>query len=112
MILDNKDLNLKLRLKRILFQMGYYSPIEVELSQYDDTGLELKRTSLTDLDVLGIKFDPALISHKVVGDCKTGKGVSDLNRLFLVARCSRLFWGKYCLLFTFESRSTGSDHSS
>ncbi|MBA7614533.1 hypothetical protein ES703_21799 [subsurface metagenome] len=82
MILDNKDLNLKLRLKRILFQMGYYSPIEVELSQYDDTGLELKRTSLTDLDVLGIKFDPALISHKVVGDCKTGKGVSDLNRLF------------------------------
>ena len=82
MILDNKDLNLKLRFKRILFQMGYYSPIEVELSQYDDAGSELKRSSLTDLDVLGIKFDPALISHKVVGDCKTGKGVSDPNRLF------------------------------
>ena len=81
MTLD-KDLNLKLRFKRILFQMGYYSPIEVELSQYNDTGLELKRTSLTDLDVLGIKFDPALILYKVVGDCKSGKGVSDPNRLF------------------------------
>jgi hypothetical protein len=82
MTLDDKDLNLKLRFKRILFQMGYYSPIEVELSQYNDIGSELKRSSLTDLDVLGIKFDPALISHKVVGDCKTGKGVSDPNRLF------------------------------
>jgi len=82
MIMDSKDMSLKLRFKRVLFQMGYYSPIEVELSQYDDAGSELKRSSLTDLDVLGIRFDPALIPYRVVGDCKTGRGVSDPNRLF------------------------------
>jgi hypothetical protein len=78
----DKDINLKLRFKRVLFQMGYYSPIEVELSQYQALGSELKRTSLTDLDVLGLKFDPVLTPHKVVCDCKSGRSVSDPNRLF------------------------------
>lgn len=78
----DKDISLKLRFKRILFQMGYYSPIEVELSQYQMLGLELKRKSLTDLDVLGLKFDAVLNPHKVVGDCKSGRNVSDVNRLF------------------------------
>lgn len=76
----DKDLGLKLRFKRVLFQMGYYSPINVELSQY--LGSKPGRKSLTDLDVLGLKFDPVLISHKVVCDCKSGKDVSDPNRLF------------------------------
>lgn len=79
---SDKDINLKLRFKRILFQMGYYSPIEVELSQYQALGPELKRKSLTDLDVLGIKFDPVLTPHKVICDCKSGRSISDPNRLF------------------------------
>lgn len=81
-MLSDKDINLKLRFKRILFQMGYYSPIEVELSQYQALGMELKRKSLTDLDVLGIKFDPVLTPHRVICDCKSGRNVSDPNRLF------------------------------
>lgn len=76
----DKDLSLKLRFKRVLFQMGYYSPINVELSQY--LGSRPKRKSLTDLDVLGFKFDPVLTPHRVVCDCKSGKDISDPNRLF------------------------------
>lgn len=76
----DKDLSLKLRFKRVLFQMGYYSPINVQLSQYVGSGS--KRAALTDLDVLGLKFDPVLTPHRVVCDCKSGRDVSDPNRLF------------------------------
>jgi hypothetical protein len=77
------DLDFKLRFKRILFLMGYYSPIEVALSQYtEDIGGDRKRHDLTDLDVLGIKYDALLNSNRIVCDCKTGRRVSDANRLF------------------------------
>jgi hypothetical protein len=77
-----KDLPLKLQFRRILFAEGYWSPIEVELSNYEDLGNTLKRRSLTDLDVLGIKFDRLFNRTCVVGDCKSGRNVSDANRLF------------------------------
>jgi hypothetical protein len=76
------DLELKLRLRRILFTQGYWSPIEVELSHYEDLGTGLRRRPLTDLDVLGIKYDHLFVPHRVVGDCKSGKGVSDIGRIF------------------------------
>lgn len=79
----DKDLQLKLRFKRILHLMGYYSPIEVELSQYDPVSDGTRRRrSLTDLDVLGLKYDEVLTPHRVVADCKSGSNVSDPNRLF------------------------------
>ena len=87
----DKDLHLKLRFKRILFALGYYSPLEVELSHYGDDGKgRHKRASLTDLDVLGIKVDPVLTVHRVVADCKSGK-VSDPNRLFWLRGVSDYF---------------------
>ncbi|MBU2702935.1 hypothetical protein Ga0466249_004070 [Sporomusaceae bacterium BoRhaA] len=88
----DKDLYLKLRFKRILFLLGYYSPIEVDLSDFQvDQNNEKKRTSLTDLDVLGIKYDLVLTSHIVVGDCKSGRNVSDSNRLFWLKGVSEFF---------------------
>jgi len=79
---QNQDLILTLRLRRLLFLQGYWCPIEVELSHYESAATGLKRTSLTDLDVLGVAFDKLFTAHRVVGDCKTGKNVSDANRLF------------------------------
>lgn len=77
------DLDFKLRFKRILFLMEYYSPLEVMLSQYyEDSNGNRKRNDLTDLDVLGIRYDCVLNPHKIVCDCKTGRRVSDANRLF------------------------------
>lgn len=78
----DQDLSLKLRFRRILFCQGYWSPIEVELSQYEGSDSVIKRTSLTDLDVLGVKFDHLFTPFRVVGDCKSGRNVSDVNRLF------------------------------
>src|ERR1700754_1109618 len=78
----DQDLGLKLRFRRILFCQGYWSPIEVELSQYEAYGTGLKRKSLTDLDVLGIKYDELFTPFRVVGDCKSGRNVSDASRMF------------------------------
>lgn len=78
----DRDLTQKLRLRRILFTQGYWCPIEVELSQYEMLGTTVKRRSLTDLDVLGIKYDNLFAASRVVGDCKSGRNVSDANRLF------------------------------
>lgn len=85
------DLNLKLRFRRILFCQGYWSPIEVELSHYDNLGSSLKRRSLTDLDVLGIKYDSLFTPFRVVGDCKSGKNISTTNRLFWLKGIKEFF---------------------
>jgi hypothetical protein len=82
--MSKKDLDLgqKLRLRTILFLRGYWSPIEVELSQYENGAGALTRASLTDLDVLGVRYDQLFTAHRIVGDCKAGRHVSDANRLF------------------------------
>lgn len=79
---QDADLGLKLRFRRVLFLLGYWSPIEVELSQYEAEEAAIKRTSLTDLDVLGVKYDALFTPFRVVGDCKSGRNVSDANRMF------------------------------
>jgi hypothetical protein len=77
----NQDIYLKLRLRKILFSQGYWCPIEVELSHYEQTGSLFKRKPLTDLDVLAIKYDSTFVPHRVVADCKSGQ-TSDVARLF------------------------------
>lgn len=79
---QDHDLELKLRLRRVLFCQGYWSPIEVELSHFEPKASGVNRLPLTDLDVLGIRFDELFVQHKVVGDCKSGKTVSDVGRIF------------------------------
>lgn len=77
-----QDLMLKLRLRRLLFSQGYWAPIEIELSHYEHLGTEgMRRKPLTDLDVLGIRYDTFFTPHRIVGDCKSGK-VQDAGRLF------------------------------
>lgn len=78
-----KDSPLKLRIRRILWAQGYHCPLEVDLSHYENenTKQPLKRTSFTDIDVLGIRFEPDLRSTMIIADCKSGKE-SEPNRIF------------------------------
>lgn len=87
----DKDLPLKLQFRRILFAQGFWTPLEVELSNFEASGTGLKRRSLTDLDVLGIKFDGLFNRTCAVGDCKSGKNVSDANRLFWLSGVRHYF---------------------
>ncbi len=88
---EDKDLSLKLRFRKILFYQGYWCPIEVELSQYETSGKTVKRVSLTDLDVLGIRYDNLFTRSVVVGDCKSGKNVPGISRLFWIKGVSDYF---------------------
>lgn len=78
-----KDLPLKLRIKRILEAQGYHCPIEVMLSHFEsqDTKQNLKRTPMTDIDVLGIRFESDLRQTTIIADCKSGRE-SEANRIF------------------------------
>ncbi len=78
-----KDLHLKLRVKRLLEVQGYHCPLEVALSLYEgqDIKQELKRILLTDIDVLGIRFEPDLRQTIIIADCKSGRE-SEANRIF------------------------------
>lgn len=80
---QDKDIYLKLRIRRILWAQGYYCPIEVDVSDFafQTAGQPLKRTSYTDIDVVGIRFEVDLRQSNVVADCKSGKE-SDSNRVF------------------------------
>lgn len=78
-----KDLPLKLRIKRILESQGYHCPLEVVLSHFEnqDTRQEQKKYLLTDIDVLGIRFESDLRQDNIIADCKSGKE-SESNRIF------------------------------
>lgn len=80
-----KDTPLKLRIRRVLWAQGYYCPLEVDLShfEYEQTGRTLKRSPITDIDVLGIYFEPDLRYKTIVVDCKSGKE-SEPNRIFWI----------------------------
>jgi hypothetical protein len=76
------DADLKLRVGRFFWDLGYVCHMEVAMSASEVAYGGLKRFDLTDLDVLGVKFENDLSWRTVIGDCKTGKGVSPVTRLF------------------------------
>lgn len=77
----DKDLGLKLRMRRILWVQGFYCPVEVDLSSYDYDQRQLTRQSLTDIDVLALRFDPDLRLQTALVDCKSGSE-SEPSRIF------------------------------
>lgn len=78
-----RDFDLKLRIRRVLWAQGYHCPLEVDLSHFEYQGGRRvpKRVSLTDIDVLGVRFEPDLRFSVVLADCKSGR-VSEPNRVF------------------------------
>jgi hypothetical protein len=77
----DSDANLKLRVGRYFWDLGYASHMEVAMSASEVAYGELKRFDLTDLDVLGTKFENDLSWRTIIGDCKSGKA-SAVTRLF------------------------------
>lgn len=77
----DKDADLKLRSARLFWHMGYVCPTEVAVSAKEIQQGALKRYDLTDLDVVGIKFESDLTFRTIIADCKSGK-TSAVSRLF------------------------------
>ena len=83
------DLDLKLRFKRLFWTMGYWCSLEVPVSHYEFRQGKRRRVDLTDIDVLGVRFDPALQAHRVMADCKSG--MESHNRIFWLRGAMQYF---------------------
>jgi len=78
------DLEIKLRVERMLWASGFYTRTDVRLAsavkgKSSNSGSTM---DLTDVDVLGIRFLEDLSPRKTVVDCKSGKNVSPIGRAF------------------------------
>ena len=77
---NDLDLDLKFRMMRFLWHIGYYTRHNINLFRY----LYGKKTdqSFTDVDVLGIKIDDDLTQHILICDCKSGQSAKTAERIF------------------------------
>ena len=76
--LKDKDLPLALVGKRLLQAMGYLVDLKVPYYAHS-YGRQYKRTDITDIDLLGIKFDLDFASRTAVGECKSTEAVAVKN---------------------------------
>lgn len=83
---SNADLDLKMRMQRLLWLLGYYTRIGVKLASYPPPKGKKESVQsaleLTDVDVLGIKVDADLSSIRTLVDCTTKKSGSPIGRAF------------------------------
>lgn len=68
----NKDLNLKLLSRRFLESAGYYTMLEANIYKPSYVSA-FKHEQVTDIDVLGIRFDVDLTNNVIAVECKSGE---------------------------------------
>lgn len=80
----DKDLALKVAIRRLLWRMGCSTRLDVRLRAYVPARAgKAPAQDLTDLDVLGIGFTPAGQLHTTFADCRSTEGRA-LERMFWV----------------------------
>jgi hypothetical protein len=100
---QEQDLNLKLRVMRYLWDLGYLVRKNVMVMEPQTSGKQY-----TDIDVLAIKIDEELNPSVVICDCKSGQQAKTRERMFWLSGVmdffgatqgiflrSRLYGGKY-----------------
>jgi len=92
MAIGDQDLDFKLRMQAILWRLGYYTRIDVKLASHSNPPRQERRrqsslVELTDIDVLGIRYDADYTVSYAVADCTTSGRMK--GRLSPVART---FW--------------------
>lgn len=85
---QDKDLLLKLRMMRLLWRLGYFVRKNVKLTrETEPSGHEI-----TDIDVVGIKYNGDLNTHLVVCDCKSGRSDSNTERVLWLSGIMEYFY--------------------
>ena len=97
-----KDLELKLRTMRYLWNLGYFVRRNVDLVE----NVYEKSRVYSDIDVLGIKLDESLNSHFIVCDCKSGIRVKTAERLFWLSGVMSYFDSREGLFIRDQMMST------
>jgi hypothetical protein len=82
---------MKLRLSRLLCKMGYFVRRSVPVSTYVPGEYTTRRVDITDIDVLGVRWDEDLAPDRLVCECKSGSRVKPLDRCFWLGGVMRYF---------------------
>lgn len=99
----NADSDFKLRMHRLLWNQGYLARREIILSSFLTNGREPLREDITDIDVLGMRYDENLKPEYVICDCKTDKKSTSINRTFWTRGVMELFGAKKGYVITYKS---------
>lgn len=83
---QEKDMDLKIIFKKLLWKMGHYGRIDVKIAEYGDnlTGRKDGISELTDIDVYGFSVQDDFQIQNIIVDCKNGENISPANRLFWI----------------------------
>ena len=82
----NQDQGIKLQSMSLLWELGYVVRPEVVLSERRrSTGPRTTYLDVTDVDVMGYRFDPLLAFETVSVDCGSGQKRSGMDRAFWCA---------------------------
>ena len=80
-----KDTELKLRLMRHYWNLGYLVRKNIGVKEFGDD------REHTDIDVLSIKINDDLSTSMIIGDCKTGKSPKPNERVFWLSGLMQYF---------------------
>ena len=89
--LSSSDTNMKLRLSRLLLKMGYFVRRNVPVSTYTPGEFATRRVDITDIDVLGARWDEDLRLDRMVCECKSGMKAKPLDRCFWLSGVMHYF---------------------
>lgn len=101
--MNTKDAYLKLRLSRLLWKMGYFVRRNIPVSTYTLGKRVPKRIDITDIDVLGIRWDEDFTPDKIVCECKSGSKAKPLDRSFWLRGVMHYFGARKGYLLVKES---------
>lgn len=93
---SNQDLLLKIMVSELYAHMGYATFIETDISTYN-YGNTFRRETVSDIDVLAIKYDFDLRNTTVIIECKSGEQEA-LNHLLKLDGICRLRNATYGVL--------------
>lgn len=79
-MMSDQDLELKLDAMRYLWKMGYYVRYNINIFSLDN---EVRRFNVTDIDVLGVKFDESFNKQVIICDCRTGTSANNERIMFI-----------------------------
>ena len=101
--MSTNDTYLKLRLSRLLWKMGYFVRRNIPVSTYTLGKRVPKRIDITDIDVLGIRWDEDFTPDRIVCECKSGSKAKPLDRSFWLRGVMHFFGARKGYLLVRES---------
>ena len=101
--MSTDDTLFKLRLSRLLWKMGYFVRRNIPVSTYTLGKPLPKRIDITDIDVLGIRWDEDFTPDRVVCECKSGSKAKPLDRSFWLRGVMHYFGARKGYLLVKES---------